>query len=396
MVSQILNSNPLSPVLPFYAGVTKLSNPSVCSILMEVTKNTLDFRSLTERMVQNPDSESSDSRRLLLALTNCIYESQNKDVCKLVNFHCIPSIPRFSVSFTGLGLDPMDCMSIGYFFANKQLDKICEVGLDRCHVGDIGVEVFMQELSRGCRAKEAKGIELYLTGKDCSHLGVKCISETMSHTPVLQGLCFVGWIRHQVDATRSLKYLVEGLCRRSAKIELLAVHKSVNYQHVYHIVLLIAFSSLQALDLTNNDIGGSSVMSLLARSLKHSRRLVVLHMNESNINDGGLQHLGSALQDHETILCLSIADNPFSSEALTFFLKSLCTVRSRLLYLRLESQRCEPLAPEHGGIVQRINMNRSPSYELMVTEYTKVSSEPVKSFFSLPKGLSTYKHSHIY
>ena len=224
VVCQILHNNPLSQVLPFYAGLTRLSNSSVRSILMKVTKIPLDFQSLTERMVQNPGSESSDSRRLLLALTNCIYESANKDVCKLVNFHCIPSIPRFSVSFTGLGLDPMDCMSIGYFFANKQLDKnICEVCLDHCRVSDIGVEVFMLELSQCCRPKEAKGIELYLSGKDCTHLGVKCISEIMSHTPILHGLCFVGWIRHRVDATTSLKFLVEGICRRSAKI----THKKI-------------------------------------------------------------------------------------------------------------------------------------------------------------------------
>ena len=91
MVNEVLHTNPLSLVLPFYAGLTKLSNPGVCSILMEATKIPLDFQSLTERMVQNPVSESSDSRRLLLALTNCIYESANKDVCELVNFHCVPS-----------------------------------------------------------------------------------------------------------------------------------------------------------------------------------------------------------------------------------------------------------------------------------------------------------------
>ena len=300
--------------------------------------------------------------------------------------------PSNSVSFTGLGLDPMDCMSIGYFFANKQLDKMCELDLSQCRVGDIGVEVFMQELSQGCRPKEAKGIELYLSGKDCSHLGVKCISETMSQAPILQGLCFVGWIRHRIDATTSFKYLVEGTCRRSAKIEHLAIHKSLNYEQV----LLIAFSCLQALDLTNNDIGRPSVISLLAKSLQHNRTLVVLQMNECNISDGGLQHLGSVLQDHETILRLSIADNPFSSKALTFFLKTLCTVHSRLLYLRLESERCKPLAPEHSSIIRRINMYRSPSYELMVTEYIKRPSEPVKSFYSLPKALSTYKHLHMY
>ena len=38
------------------------------------------------RMTENPDSESSDSRKPLLVLMNRIYESQEKDVCKLVKF----------------------------------------------------------------------------------------------------------------------------------------------------------------------------------------------------------------------------------------------------------------------------------------------------------------------
>ena len=71
-------------------------------------------------------------------------------------------------------------------------------------------------------------------------------------------------------------------------------------------MLLIAFSCLQALDLTNNDVGRLSVMSLLTQSLKHSGILVVLQMNKCNINDGGLQHIGRALQDNETILCMLI------------------------------------------------------------------------------------------
>ena len=31
-------------------------------------------------------------------------------------------------------------MSLGYFFANKHLNKICELELNDCHVGDIGLE----------------------------------------------------------------------------------------------------------------------------------------------------------------------------------------------------------------------------------------------------------------
>ena len=43
--------------------------------------------------------------------------------------------------------------------------------------------MFMQELSLGCKPEEAKEIELVLSGKDCTHHGVKRISETVSQAP---------------------------------------------------------------------------------------------------------------------------------------------------------------------------------------------------------------------
>ena len=370
-VSQILHNKPLSLVLPFFAGLTKLTNSSVCSILTEVTKSPLDQNAVLARMTQNPGSESSDSRKLLLALMNCIYESKNKGICKLVNF--LPSVPGCispCVTFSGLTLDPIDCISLGYFFANKQLDKVCELELADSHVGDIGVEVFMKELRQGYMSEEAEGIEVGLSGVDCSHHGVKCISETMSQTPILQGLHFANWLLYKVDAAASLKYLIEGLCRSSARSKRIVLYLCVSYKHTYHLILLIAFGNLQLLDLSYNDIGRSSVMSLLAQSLKHSRTLMALHMNSCNISDGGLQHLGTTLQD-KTILCLSIADNPFSSEALTFFLENLCSGHSRLLYLQVESQRCKPA---HYQIVQRINRQR-----LLPLEIQEIEKGPVES-----------------
>ena len=63
----------------------------------------------------------------------------------------------------------MDCMSLGYFFACEQLDNLCSVELAHCRVGDIGIEMFMKELSQGCMPKEAEGIALLLTANDCSH-----------------------------------------------------------------------------------------------------------------------------------------------------------------------------------------------------------------------------------
>ena len=62
-------------MLPFYAGLTELSNPGVCSILTKVTEKPLDRDTFLARLAQNPGSESSDSRKLLLALMNCIWQS---------------------------------------------------------------------------------------------------------------------------------------------------------------------------------------------------------------------------------------------------------------------------------------------------------------------------------
>ena len=237
MVNEILHNKPLSLVLPFYAGLTKLSNSCVCSILTEVTKKPLDFVSFAERIARNIDSESPDSRRLLLALMNCIYESQNKGICRLANFSHLFSDPQLHyASFTGLDLDPMDCMSLGYFFANKQLDQPCAVGLNGCCVGDIGIEVLMKELSQGCILSEkAIGIELVLSGSECSPYGMKCIGEAISHAPVLWGLQFVGWNLYKIDAAICLKYLVEGLCRRSVEFQSISLQKCVSYKHTYHL-----------------------------------------------------------------------------------------------------------------------------------------------------------------
>ena len=392
-VSQILHNNPLSSVLPFYAGLTKLTNSSVCNILTEVTTKSLDIESVMARMIQNPDSQSSDSRKLLLALMNCIYESQNKDICKLVNFINVLDSIECYVSFSGLGLDPMDCISLGYFFTSKHLDKVCGIGLETCRVGDTGIEVLIKELSKGYMPKEAKGIVLMLTGSDCSHLGVKCISETMSQAPILWGLSFCGWIRHGVDVTASLTYLIEGLCRKSTRCRCICLQGCVSYNHTYYLILLIAFGNLQTLDLTNSDIGSSSVMSLLGQSLKLSRTLMELIMNNCNISDGGLQHLGSALQDNESITCLCIANNPFSSKAFSSFLEKFCTanIHSRLQKLQLEPQRCKT---EHYSTLRTINMYRLRSNmpPLKILECKEIPDKLIKSFTSLPNSLSMHKH----
>ena len=391
-VSQILHNNPLSSVLPFYAGLTKLTNSGVCNILTEVTKHPLDCDAFLARLTQNPDSQFSDSRKLLLALMNCIYESQNKDVCELVNF--LPSVPdcRYThVTISGLTLDPMDCISLGYFFANKQLDKICTVELGHCCVGDLGIEVLMKELSQGCMPKESVGVSLSFYGKEYSYHGVKCISEALSQTSIVRGLLFTGWNWCGLDATASLTCLIEGLCR--SKCLQVVLHGCVSYKHTYHLPLLIAFGDLHHLDLSFNDIGNSSTMSLLAQALKYNRTLEGLNMNDCNINDGGLQHLGSALQDNETLTFLLIPWNPFSSEALSYFLWKLSTACSRLTILQIDPKQWKP---EYSNIVEKINKGRLLLHIAPLEINVNFESQACyrSRYNSLPKSLILSSRKH--
>ena len=118
---------------------------------------------------------------------------------------------------------------------------------------------------------------------------------------------------------------------------------------------------------------------------------MTLMMYECNINDGGLKHLRSALQDNETITYLSIANNPFSSKALTFFLKKL--FHSKLQDLEMEQQWYEQLAPEHKSILERMDIYRliRGIPPLMILKQRNVSSEFLKSFASLPNALTLHK-----
>ena len=168
-VGQILHSTPLSTVLPFYAGLTGLSNEGACGILLEVTQQPLDTLTVAQAL-SHTLHESSDRRRLLLALLNCIYEAQKPSICKLVNpplhpvygdifreFGWTPSMPIFYISFIHLGLDAVDCLAIGYFILNKCLisNQALSVDLGYCYLGNTEVEILVKHIRKvpSCTAR---------------------------------------------------------------------------------------------------------------------------------------------------------------------------------------------------------------------------------------------------
>ena len=71
----IMTSNPTSPVLRFYAGITKLESERVCKYLSQIgmyPPGALVFNNLC--------TASSDPRRLFLTYLHCLYEAKHKKI----------------------------------------------------------------------------------------------------------------------------------------------------------------------------------------------------------------------------------------------------------------------------------------------------------------------------
>ena len=349
-VGKILHSTPLSTVLPFYAGLTGLSNKCACTILLEVTKQPLDFHAVRFAL-QHTLHESSDRRRLLLALLNCIYEAQNPSICKLVNppLHSswigmyqeagvAPDIMSYAfggtqlvLSFDYLGLDALDCLSIGYFIHKKCVVsknlKVVQISLGNCCIGDTEIEILLKHI----RQVPSSGliVMLFLEDNTMSHRVIKLISDALIQTSFIPGLYLNKCLHPAVtDIKSALRYLIEWVSRNSPRFALSLGECSLGPAHAYHLALLAEVCNINRLDLSWNNI--RSAIPFIAEAIKHNRTIKELELNACYISDRDLLVLGEALQQNDILTNLFIANNPFSSNALTSFLKGFIGTTSRL------------------------------------------------------------------
>ena len=349
---EILHNNPLSPVLPFYAGLTKLSNVHIRDVLLEVTKRPLDAEAILEDMHKEPDV-SSDRRRLLLTLLNCIFESQDPNLCRLI----LPLDITHGVliSFFHLGLDPMDCLSLGYFIANKCLQEtvyvasspgfplssvdearpLC-VDLKGCHIGDIGTEVLMKQLKQAdpmsIKAPRKLHLIIHLSHNSLTQTGMEFVSEVLSQTALISGLVLAGcWKVGMTDKDKrqGFEHLIKGLSQSSCR-SLKIVLTDLSEEHLQQI--MTSCHNLLTLDVSGSSIENAPVK--IAEALKHHTSLKWMFMCNCNITDEGLLMLGKALQSNKTFELLDVRNNPISSSAITKFLELFVNSDSGLRVLR--------------------------------------------------------------
>ena len=402
-VRQILHSTPLSTVLPFYAGLTRLSNEDACGVLLEVTKQPQD-RYAVATALQHTLHESTDRRRLLLALLNCIYEAQKPSICKLVNPPLDPSMigmaqeygvaadsKLFIISFTHLGLDAVDCLSIGYFIhkkcvVSKHLTEVMfELGF--CYIGDTEIEILIKHIRQV--PSSGPGVVLDLACNTMTHRAIKSISDTLIQTSALHFITLTGCLHPAVtDINCALKYLIEGVSRNTSLEALCIEACSLGPAHAYHLALLAAVCNTKYLALSSNNIRRE--IPFIAEAIKHNKAVQWLHLDDCHISDRELLVLGEALQQNDTLTLLVITDNPFSSNALTFFLKQFIGTNSRLrIVVTFHS-----LSDEQRWTVNIINILRSyqSAPPLQVTDeaytYSRVT-EAERSLHSAPPDILT-------
>ena len=408
-VRQILHSTPLSTVLPFYAGLTRLSNEDALGILLEVTKQPLDHRAVTLAL-QHTLHESADRRRLVLALLNCIYEAQKPSICKLVNPPVHPSyrgmtlemevvadsklimgVIGLMISFRHLGLDAVDCLSIGYFIhkkcvVSKHLPRV-RFDLGFCCIGDTEIEILIKHI----RQEPSSGpqVDLSLVYNTMTHRAIKSLSDTLIQTSALRCIRLYGCLHPAVtDINCALKYLIEGVSRNTSLETLSIGDCSLGPAHAYHLALLAAVCNTQLLNLSPNNI--RRAIPLIAEAIKHNKAVRALDLEDCHISDRELLVLGEALQQNDTLTILVITDNPFSSNALTLFLKQFIGTNSRLrIVVTFHS-----LSDEQRQTVNIINILRfyQSAPPLQVTDWAVMNSsaqEAIRSVLSTPPDILT-------
>ena len=339
MAKEILHTNPLSPVLPFYAGLTKLSNVHIRNTLLEVTRRPLDTDTVVEDMHKQPDRLSSDRRRLLLALLNCVYESQDTRMCTSIKPPISPKLnevfPNFVfISFFHLGLDPMDCLSLGYFIANKCLQESLYVDLLGCHIGDIGTEVLVKQLKQlNIKPPRVPPLWIQLSHNSLTQTGMKFVSEVLGQSSLINGLLLSGcWKVGMTDQDRhqGVEHLIKGLSQSSCTT-LSLQQNGLSEERVQQI--MISFHHLTHFNMSDNVIENPPVK--IAEVLKHNTSLKTMVMRYCNITDEVLLLLGKALQSNKSLEHLDVRNNPFSSSAITKFLELFINSESGLTALRV-------------------------------------------------------------
>ena len=408
-VKKIFDQNPLSPVLTFYAGLSGLKIDEVRDLLLKVLSESIGIEDIVKKLglkFNDPDSmhevnPASDPRRHMLALMNCMYETQNPTLFTHVKLP-MPD-PQFAdleinmqnvyIILMGMLLYPTDCLSIGSFIRNiiSQTHNIAyHIDLSSCLLGDMEIKALAIDLRKPVVPVPLEDKALAAIKFEDTYISagaINCIATLISTDSCITGVDVdIGMMESN---TLFFKYCIEGFVNSKYSlwlkfISLQSICCNPNFMH--YLVLLLRCHNLYGLNLSSGNqllFASPSAMPLFCEALKYSC-LACLNLSECGIDDNLLKSLTSIVCHQScAIQILDLFRNHYSEHGLTYFLERL--LNSPLV--RLHQLSVNHVSEDHNKQLKSINNIRKrfnqPILKINQVDRNKRTEENVKALAML-------------
>ena len=186
--SQLLNTNPTSLVLSFYAGLTKLWNRPVRELLHDIGRSPPGYECMRQSSL-DVQFVGGDPRRRFLTYLHCLYEANIPDVLAKPEKSKTSILTEVDVIFYYCRLTIHDLNVIAYYImsmARTSTDLTCiKLSFTKCFIDDHGYEAFVATLIEQAQIHKSlrfsNGYFVIEAGLDTyTHRGVRALASLIS------------------------------------------------------------------------------------------------------------------------------------------------------------------------------------------------------------------------
>ena len=384
-------------ILQFFAGLTRLDNSEVFTMLLQscTTLDRLSFLYFGEQLQQLSS---------FVMLVNCAFEAQSVPMCQKLTLTHVQFHPStefdLPLAFQSTHFDTADFSHLGYFIGWFCQQKTCELTFENCYITPQQFKVFVDQIKQVCTQNEFHRPSLSLNHLQV-HTGLTVrfryervheqlyalcglIRDThlVSHFSIVANY-YAGSIHSQefIDYHATMKNIVEAFARNSSCSSLILHHllilenspmctvfAAARYSE-YYAVLLITFCRHVKKVAFPGFFQLFYSYPLFARSLQYNTNIQCLDLSQNTMCNAAIANLAQALSFNRTITDILFGD--LLSETLeTFLTQSQLSTQSGLERVFVGRQTV-PLEDQ----LKRINRTRLLS-QLQVISYVPEHEGP--------------------
>ena len=362
----LLHNPRFSAVFGFYAGFTKFKKEGIRDVVAEIVQK----------------ERKSEEKTLLVSLMNWLYEAQDPELCDFVQGELIKDQSGKANGENGVldlrytSLRPSDTLSVGYFLSTvgTTVGRCCYANLSCCSIEDHHIKFLVKGLSHHQSMSKAC-VEMNLSMNCIRTEGLEYIADFLKESPTIKALNLgrnklgrnkLGRNINKLSHSNVCR-LMEALTDNSSLTELdisesyleLTGEVGVSLQ-----TMLKENKSLRSLDISHSRIS----CDCIADGLVQNSGLKILFMKYCNITTEGMRQISEAIQQTD-LEELSIG--PLEDDCIDPLTNALTSLRSlRLIGSKVTDKGLQIL----GYALQENNS----LLELSLFDFQSVTSEGLK------------------